>query len=127
MIIEYRNIGGEIRSNSLLTLIEDLFKLDTNGVKSLHSFSDISGIIISNLKSDNLQYNTLGQWDDRFIDQVSDVPSIIFFMIYNFTPQITWIIRRLVDETIDPVTQCITYSRVRNRRRVGNKRRAWKI
>ena len=78
MIIEYRNIGGEIRSNSLLTLIEDLFELDTNGVKSLHSFPDISGIIISNLKSDNLQYNTLGQWDDNFIDQVSDVPSIIF-------------------------------------------------
>ena len=78
MIIEYRNIGGEIRSNSLLTLIEDLFELDTNGVKSLHSFSDISGIIISNLKSDNLQYNTLGQWDDRLIDQVFDVPSIFF-------------------------------------------------
>ena len=28
------------------------------------------------LKSDNLQYNTLGQWDNRLIDQVSDVPSI---------------------------------------------------
>ena len=31
------------------------------------------------LKSDNLQYNTLGRWDDRLIDQASDVPSIIFF------------------------------------------------
>ena len=35
-----------------------------------------------NLKSDNLQYNTLGRWDDRLIDQASDVPSIIFF--HNF-------------------------------------------
>ena len=33
-------------------------------------------------KSDNLQYNTLGCWDERLIDQVSDVPSIIFF--HNF-------------------------------------------
>ena len=32
-------------------------------------------------KSDNLQYNTLGRWDDRLIDQVSDVPSIFF---HNF-------------------------------------------
>ena len=32
-----------------------------------------------NLKSDNLQYNTLGRWDNRLIDQASDVPSIIFF------------------------------------------------
>ena len=30
------------------------------------------------LKSDNLRYNTLGRWDDRLIDQVSDVPNIIF-------------------------------------------------
>ena len=33
------------------------------------------------LKSDNLQYNTLGWWDDRLIDQASDVSSIIFFII----------------------------------------------
>ena len=31
------------------------------------------------IKSDNLQYNTLGRWDDRLIDQASDVTSIIFF------------------------------------------------
>ena len=29
------------------------------------------------LKSDNLQYNTLGRWDDRLIDQATDVPSIL--------------------------------------------------
>ena len=29
------------------------------------------------LKSDNLQYNTLGRWVDRLIDQASDGPSII--------------------------------------------------
>ena len=29
------------------------------------------------LKSDNLQYNTLGRWVDRRIDQASDGPSII--------------------------------------------------
>jgi hypothetical protein len=33
----------------------------------------------SHLKSDNLQYNTLGRWDERLIDHASDVPSIIFF------------------------------------------------
>ena len=37
---------------------------------------------LSVLKSDNLQYNTLGRWDERLIDQASDVPSIIFF--HNF-------------------------------------------
>ena len=30
-------------------------------------------------KSDNLQYNMLGRWDERLLDQTSDVPSIIFF------------------------------------------------
>ena len=29
------------------------------------------------VKSDNLQYNMLGPWVDRFIDQASDGPSII--------------------------------------------------
>ena len=29
------------------------------------------------LQSDNLQYNTLGQWVDCLIDQTSDGPSII--------------------------------------------------
>ena len=29
------------------------------------------------IKSDNLQYNTLGCWVDRLIDQASDGPSII--------------------------------------------------
>ena len=32
-------------------------------------------------KSDNLQYNSLGRWDEQLIDQASDVPSIIFFRI----------------------------------------------
>ena len=31
------------------------------------------------LKSDNLQYNMLGRWDNRLVDQGSDVPSIIIF------------------------------------------------
>ena len=34
------------------------------------------------LKSENLQYNTLVRWDERLINQASDVPSIIFF--HNF-------------------------------------------
>ena len=33
------------------------------------------------LKSDNLQYNTLVRCDEWLIDQASDVPSIIFFII----------------------------------------------
>jgi hypothetical protein len=36
---------------------------------------------MSYMKFDNLQYNTLGRWVKRLIDQVSDVPSIIFFII----------------------------------------------
>ena len=32
-------------------------------------------------KSENLQYNMLGRWDERLIDEASDVPSIIFFII----------------------------------------------
>ena len=34
-------------------------------------------------KSDNLQYNTLGRWDEQLIDQASAVPSIIYF--HNFS------------------------------------------
>ena len=34
------------------------------------------------LKSDNLQYNMLGRWYNCLIDQLSNVPIIIFF--YNF-------------------------------------------
>ena len=30
------------------------------------------------VKSDNLQFNMLGRWDNRLIDQASDVQSIIF-------------------------------------------------
>ena len=32
---------------------------------------------VSNFRSDNLQYNTLGRWVDRLINQASDGPSII--------------------------------------------------
>ena len=35
------------------------------------------------LKSENLQYNTMGRWDKWLINQVSDVPSIIFFFIIS--------------------------------------------
>ena len=35
-----------------------------------------------NLKSNNLQYNTLVRWDKYLVDQVSDVPGISFF--HNF-------------------------------------------
>ena len=34
-----------------------------------------------NLKSDNLQYNTLGRWDDRLIDEASDAKYYFFFII----------------------------------------------
>ena len=33
--------------------------------------------IVPYLISDNLQYNTLGRWVDRLIDQASDGPSIL--------------------------------------------------
>ena len=63
----------------------------------------------SKLKSDNLQYNTLGCWDDCLIDQAFDVPGpsqqpTVLFPIYKNN---NWTIRCLVDETIDPGTQCI--------------------
>jgi hypothetical protein len=77
-------------------------------------------------KSDNLQYNRLSWWDVCLIDQVSDVPSIIFFhnflqkrvlraispsqqptILFSIYQNNTWNIRRLVHETIIPVTQQI--------------------
>ena len=45
-------------------------------------FSTAIRMFFKNLKSGNLQYNTLGQWDDRLIDQASEVASIIF--CHNF-------------------------------------------
>ena len=47
-----------------------------------HEIFHISNISHQNrtqtvMKSDNLQYNTLGCWVDRLIDQASDGPSII--------------------------------------------------
>ena len=41
-----------------------------------------SGLSLWNIKSDNLQYNTIGCWDKWLMDQTSDVPSIILF--HNF-------------------------------------------
>ena len=35
------------------------------------------------IKSVNLQYNTMGRWAKRLGDQASDVPSIIFFFILS--------------------------------------------
>ena len=40
---------------------------------------DLSSNVLYDLKSDNLQYNTLGRWDKRLIDQASDVPSTHYF------------------------------------------------
>ena len=34
-----------------------------------------------NQNSDNLQYNTLGRWDERLIAQATDVQNIFFFKI----------------------------------------------
>ena len=62
---------------------------------------------------------SLGCWDERFIDQVSDVPSIIFFhnllqnplighkSIRNYEKNNAWKIRRLVDDSFVPATQRI--------------------
>ena len=44
--------------------------------RKIYSFHEIV------MKFNNLQYNTLGGWDNRVIDQGTDVPSIIFF--HNF-------------------------------------------
>ena len=91
-------------------------------------------VLMSNVyKSDNLQYNRLGRWDDRLINKVSDVPSIIIFhnflqisltkietkgfecsksklkstVLFSIYQNNTWTIRHLADEMIDPVTQHI--------------------
>ena len=37
--------------------------------------------ILGDMKSVNLEYNTLVRWDKWIVDQVPDVPTIIFF--YN--------------------------------------------
>ena len=53
-----------------------------NAIKNLEAFHFcvvqvfMVGIFGQVVKSDNLQYNTLGRWDNRLIDHV---PSIIFF------------------------------------------------
>ena len=81
-------------------------------------------LVAANLKSDNLQYNTLGRWDKRLIDQVSDVPNIICINCSNFFMKMkiksfecpksirnyekknnAWNIRRLVDESFVLSTQ----------------------
>ena len=41
-----------------------------------------SSTVAKHLKTNNIQYNTLGWWDDCLINHASDVPSIIFF--HNF-------------------------------------------
>ena len=81
-------------------------------------------------QSDNLQYNTLGRWDKRLIEQVSDVPSIFFIISHRlrslktgpfkalyfyiaknfaryYEKRNTWNIRQLVDESFVPATQRI--------------------
>ena len=77
-------------------------------------------------KSVNLQYNTLGRWDDCLIDQVSDVPSITFFhnflqkrvlsalspsqkptVLFSIYQNNTWTIGHLVNETINQVNQIL--------------------
>ena len=66
-------------------LISCLLLLQKKDSKTVHPFSPfyfdwaLGHIGQSGLKSDNLQYNTLGLWDERLIDQASDVPSIIIF------------------------------------------------
>ena len=52
-----------------------------NPIKITYSFQ-LQLISIPIFKSVNLQYNTLGRWDKRLIDQAFDVPSIIFFIIF---------------------------------------------
>ena len=49
-------------------------KMEGSALKLVMDASAKSFIV---LKSDNLQYNTLGRWVVRLIDQASDGPSII--------------------------------------------------
>ena len=63
---------------------EFLFEVEYYTANNLHPFKIHVILTVCygrNLKSDNLKYNTLGRWDDRLINQASDVPSIIFFII----------------------------------------------
>ena len=52
-----------------------------NGLENKY-LSNIAMAKLSNLKSDNLQYNTLSHWVDGTIISLTDVPGIIFY--YNF-------------------------------------------
>ena len=60
----------------------------------------------SHLKSDNLQYNTLGRWatlqKQRVLSAMNpnQQPTVLFSIYQNNT----WINGHLVDETVDPVT-----------------------
>ena len=46
--------------------------------------------ITTNMKSVNLQYNTLGQWDKRLDGQVSDVSSIWCTLSVTYLQYFTW-------------------------------------
>ena len=75
------------------------------------------------IKSDNLEYNTLGHWVDRLIDHASDCPSITLIdlkqksgllalkTLYSYFCKVinTWNIRFLIDEMIGPLTQRSVY------------------
>ena len=70
-------------SNTLKALFDD--KTPDQSYKILEKGNMGCQVSKGDIKSDNLQYNTLeslGCWDNRLIDQASDVPSIIFF--HNF-------------------------------------------
>ena len=67
-------------SNTLKALFDD--KTPDQSYKILENGNMGCQVSKGDIKSDNLQYNTLGRWDNRLIDQASDVPSIIFF--HNF-------------------------------------------
>ena len=120
------------------TILNWLMGLLVRAICATHSIYDQNSQ--EEVKSDNLQYNTLGPWVVRLIDQASDGPHVwskyyfdrlkikqwvagLYLLefiknknkIERFLQRIlqeimkknnnTWNIRRLVDESLVPVTQ----------------------
>ena len=54
-------------------------------IRILHHILDMAGVKVRNLKSDNLQYNTVGRCVDGMIVQPSDGAMFIFLLSMDYS------------------------------------------
>ena len=83
-VLNYKSDWGLLSKNKKFNSPDDgkckpLLRIASNSVylsKIAEKYKKQKGTYV-HLKSNNLQYNTLGRWVDRLIDHASDGPSII--------------------------------------------------